>query len=94
MSIDLDKIDNIAEILKNFSNSNKLKVLCFIWKEEKNVGDIIKYIKTSQSMVSQILARMRLENIVTCKKRWKEVYYKISDKKTLSLITSLKKIFN
>ena len=94
MSVKMQKIDNIADLLKNFSNSNKLKILCYIWKEEKNVSDIIENIWVSQSMVSQILNKMKLEKILSSEKNWKEIFYKISDKKIIELINSLKNIFN
>ncbi len=94
MSLKINKVDNIAELLKNFSNTNKLKILCYIWKDEKNVSDIIKNIWISQSLTSQILNKMKSENILTSEKNGKEIYYKISNKKIIELIMSLKNIFN
>lgn len=94
MSLQIDKIENIADLLKNFSNSNKLKILCFIWKDEKNVSEIIENIWISQSLVSQILNKMKLEKILESQKIGKEIFYKISDDKIIKLIKSLKNIFN
>jgi len=94
MSLKIQKIENIAELLKNFSNTNKLKILCFIWKEEKNVSDIIENVWCSQSLTSQILNKMKLEGILSSKKEGKEIFYKISNKKIIDLILSLKNIFN
>ena len=94
MSIEINKIGNISNILKNFSNTSKLKILCFIWQNEKNVSDIIKSVDCSQSQVSQILNRMKAEKILISEKKWKEVFYKINDDKILKLISSLKNIFN
>jgi len=94
MSVNLEKIDNIANILKNFSNTNKLKILCYIGKEEKNVSDIIKNVWCSQSQVSQILNKMKLENILESKREWKEIFYKISNPNIIKLILNLKNIFN
>jgi len=94
MSLKINKVDNIADLLKNFSNTNKLKILCYIWKDEKNVSDIIKNIWISQSLTSQILNKMKNENILTSEKNGKEIYYKISNKKIIELIMSLKNIFN
>ena len=90
----LRKTWKISDILKNFSNENKLAILCYLWEEEKNVSDIMKCSKISQSQISQYLGKMKLEWILDSKKEWKEVYYKIKDKKVLELISSLKKIFN
>ena len=94
MTLKIQKIENIAGLLKNFSNTNKLKILCFIWKEEKNVSDIIKNVWCSQSLASQILNKMKLEGFLSKRKEGKEIFYKISDKKVIDLILSLKNIFN
>ncbi|MDQ7008848.1 MAG: metalloregulator ArsR/SmtB family transcription factor [Candidatus Gracilibacteria bacterium] len=94
MSVKIDKVESIADLLKNFSNSNKLKILCFIGKVEKNVSEIIENVGISQSLVSQILNKMKLEKILESQKSGKEIFYKISDEKILKLIKSLKNIFN
>ena len=73
MSFKISKVENIADLLKNFSNTNKLKILCFIWQNEKNVTDIIKSVKCSQSQVSQILNKMKLEKILESNRIWKEM---------------------
>ena len=94
MSLKIQKVENIVVLLKNFSNTNKLKILCFIWKEEKNVSDIIENVWCSQSLASQILNKMKLEGFLSSRKEGKEIFYKISDKKIIDLILSLKNIFN
>lgn len=88
------KIEQISEIMKSFSNKDKLSILCFLWKEKKNVSEIIKCSNISQSQVSQYLWKMKLEWILTSEKKWKEVFYKITDNKVLEIIASMKKIFN
>lgn len=94
MTLKISKVDKIADLLKNFSNPNKLKILCYIWQENKNVSEIIKNVWVSQSMVSQILNKMKLEKILSSEKKWKEIFYKISDEKIIELIKGLKYIFN
>lgn len=90
----LNNAEKIAEIMKNFSNKDKIAILCFLWVEEKNVSEIIKCSSISQSQISQYLWKMKLEWILESEKKWKEVYYKIADKKILEVIKSLKLIFN
>lgn len=90
----INNVSVVSELLKNFSNKDKLAILCFLWDEEKNVSDIIKCTDLSQSQVSQYLWKMKLQWILESEKNWKEVYYKIADKKTLEIISSLKKIFS
>ena len=89
----MKKADSIANIMKNFSNKDKLAILCFLWNEEKNVTELLSCSTVSQSQISQYLWKMKLEWIVESKKKWKEVFYKISDKKILEIIDSLKIIF-
>ena len=48
----------------------------------------------SQSQISQYLWKMKLEWILESEKKWKEVFYKISNNKILELISAMKIIFN
>ena len=89
----IKKADKIAGIMKNFSNRDKLAILCFLWKEEKNVTEIMDCTDMSQPQFSQYLWKMKLEWIVESRKEWKEVFYRISDKKVLEVIKALKHIF-
>ena len=89
----IERADNIANLMKNFSNKDKLAILCFLWNEEKNVSEIIECSSISQSQISQYLWKMKLEWLLESEKKWKEVYYKISDPKILEIIKSLKLIF-
>ena len=89
-----NKYEEIADVMKSFSNKNKLAILCFLWEEEKNVSTIIKCSNISQSQVSQYLLKMKLEKILKSEKKWKEVFYSIADKKILKLIKTMKNIFN
>lgn len=90
----IDRASDIRDFLKNFANKDKLAILCYFWDEEKNVSDILNHCHISQSQLSQFLTKMKLEWILSSEKRWKEVYYKISDKNVSELISSLKNIFN
>lgn len=94
MNTFLNNAWKIAEIMKNFSNKNKIAILCFLWDKEKNVIEIMKCSTLSQSQISQYLWKMKLEWILENEKKWKEVYYKIADKKILEIIKFLKIIFN
>jgi len=89
----IERADKVANIMKNFSNKDKLAILCFLWNEEKNVSEIMKCSSISQSQISQYLWKMKLEWILGSDKKWKEVFYTISDKKILELIDVMKSIF-
>ena len=90
----IKRVSEISEIMKSFSNKDKLAILCFLWNEEKNVSEIMTCTSISQSQISQYLWKMKLEWILDSEKKWKEVFYKISDPKILELISAMKIIFN
>jgi len=94
MSNVIKKSETIANLLKNFSNKDKLAILCYLWKDKKNVSELLKCCWISQSQMSQFLNKMKLEWILESEKIGKEVYYRIIDKKVLEIISSLKNIFN
>lgn len=94
MNTFLNNAEKIAEIMKNFSNKDKIAILCFLWDEKKNVSEIMKCSTLSQSQISQYLGKMKLEWILESEKSGKEVYYKIADLKILEIIKALKLIFN
>lgn len=90
----IKRVSEISELMKSFSNKDKLAILCFLWNEEKNVSEIMTCTIISQSQISQYLWKMKLEWILDSEKKWKEVFYKISDPKILELISAMKIIFN
>jgi len=90
----IERVSEISELMKSFSNKDKLAILCFLWNEEKNVSEIMTCTSISQSQISQYLWKMKLEWILDSEKKWKEVFYKISDPKILELISAMKIIFN
>lgn len=90
----IKRTEKVANIMKNFWNKDKLVILCYLGAEKKNVTEIIKCSSIWQSQVSQYLWKMKLEWLLKSEKKWKEVFYSISDKKILKIISALKDIFD
>lgn len=92
--IDLkEKSQHIAEILKILAHKDRLQILCFLNEKERTVSEIVDFLDISQSQTSQFLLKMKLQKILESQKRWKEIYYKISDKRILKLIQDIKEIY-
>lgn len=87
------KVYDVSKILKIISHPKRLAILCYIDKDKKNVSSIVESTDLSQSQVSQYLKKMKEENLLISKRNWKNILYSISDKKILTLMKSLKKIF-
>lgn len=88
-----NKAQDVSEVLSVLSNVNRLLVVCYIWYNKKSVTEISKELAISQSLVSQILSKLKSEDLVESNRMGKEVIYRIKDKKILKLIKSLKEIY-
>ena len=88
-----EKIIEAVEILKVLSHKERLKILCFIWNENKNVSDIVEHLWISQSQTSQFLIKMKDMKLIENNKLWTQNFYKVSDEKVLKIIESLRWIY-
>lgn len=66
-------------ILKAIANSNRLKILALLNKEELNVGKLEKSLNLSQSALSQHLAVLRKANIVKTRRNAQTIYYRLEN---------------
>jgi ArsR family transcriptional regulator len=82
-----------ADILKVLSHHMRLLAVCFIGSGEKTVQELSDRLQTSQSNMSQHLAKMRSSGILQCRKESNLVYYSIRDPRTIELVASLQSIY-
>ena len=85
--------DETAEVLKSIANPNRLMILCALIEEEKTVSAINELVPLSQSALSQHLARLRAENLVSTRKERQTVHYSISDPRIVELMASLYELY-
>ncbi len=88
-----EDIARASRSLKAMSHPLRLKILCVLGNKEISVQDIVDYVGTSQSNISQHLAILRDKGILACRKDANRVYYRISDNRTLRLIKMMREIF-
>jgi len=82
-----------SRLLKSLSNENRLMILCQIGEGERQVADLLPLVGLSQSALSQHLARLREEGLVSGRKSGTAVYYRIKDPAVLQVIGVLAEIF-
>ena len=82
-----------AQLLKALANEKRLQILCLLTAGERSVGDINALLDLSQSALSQHLARMRDEGLVTFRRDAQTLYYRIADPAAEKLVAALKDIF-
>ncbi len=88
-----EDIDRASRSLKAMSHPLRLKILCTLGGEEISVQDIVEYVGTSQSNISQHLAILRDKGILSARKDANRVYYRVGDARTLSLISMMRQVF-
>ena len=88
--MDLEKMHSsaadVSDLLKLLGHPDRLMVLCQLKFGEQSVGELSRSLDIKQSPLSQHLARMRHEGVVTSRRDAQTVYYSIADDKVASVI--------
>ncbi len=87
-------VNDAAQFLKLIANANRLQILCLLAKQEANVGELEKALGVSQPALSQHLARMRQEGLLSTRRCGQQIFYSIKDKRIPALLTSLEPLFD
>ncbi len=83
-----------ADLLRTLGNEHRLMVLCLLIEhEEMTVGSIHSQVALSQSALSQHLAKMREEGLVTYRREAQTLYYRIANPDVQKIVAILKEIF-
>lgn len=83
----------VASVLKSLANPNRLMILCLLSQGELSVGELAVHIDLEQSPLSQHLAKLRAEKLVSTRKESQSVYYSISDPNIEKIIATLQSIY-
>ncbi len=69
-------LEQASVLLKALSNESRLLILCILRANgEKNVTELEKLVGLSQSALSQHLARLRRDELVTTRRDAQTIYY-------------------
>jgi ArsR family transcriptional regulator, virulence genes transcriptional regulator len=83
-----------ATMLKSLANEKRLMILCKLLEHgEIGVMALSAEVGLSQSALSQHLARMRDEKIVSFRRDGHSVYYRLADPRVSKLLATLKSTF-
>lgn len=91
MNIDdfADKALQAAELLKMMGNERRLMILCQLGRGEKSVSELEGLIGLKQSALSQHLAKLRAERLVTTRRESQTIYYTLASNEITQLIETL-----
>jgi ArsR family transcriptional regulator, virulence genes transcriptional regulator len=89
-----EKAGQAAWLLKSLSNEKRLLILChLISAGEMSVGALVEAIGLSQSALSQHLARLRGDGLVTFRREAQTLYYRIANPDTGRVLAVLRDIY-
>jgi DNA-binding transcriptional ArsR family regulator len=78
-----------ARLMKAIANENRLMVLCTLVEDELSVSELLDRVDLSQSALSQHLAVLRREDIVSTRREAQSIYYSLSSTTARRLIELL-----
>lgn len=82
--------EDASKILKAIANPNRLMILCQLKiLGERSVNQLLANLSISQPALSQHLALMKAEELITSRKRGTSIYYSINDEIVCSILDSL-----
>ena len=84
----------VAGILRALANERRLMILCRLVEcGEANVSALAEAVGLSQSALSQHLAKMREEGLVTYRRESQTLWYRIADPRIEQLFATLHKLY-
>lgn len=83
-----------AAFLKLLANEHRLLILChLVANGEMTVNALVDELGLSQSALSQHLARLRDDGLVSFRRESQTLYYRVADPKAVSVLKTLKQAF-
>jgi ArsR family transcriptional regulator, virulence genes transcriptional regulator len=84
----------VADVLRAIANERRLLILCKLVEcGEANVSALAEAVGLSQSALSQHLAKMREEKLVTYRRESQTLWYRIADRRVEDLLATLHHLY-
>ena len=80
-------------MLRALANEDRLLLLCQLSQGEHSVGELEEQLDIHQPTLSQQLGVLREQNLVSTRREGKQIHYRVSDLRALSVLKSLYKLY-
>jgi DNA-binding transcriptional ArsR family regulator len=87
------KARDACDFLKALAHETRLLLLCYLAEKERSVTELESVLSLRQPTVSQQLARLRLDGLVTTRRDGKTIYYSIADERLHRVINVIYDLF-
>lgn len=88
-----DMASHACDLLKAMANEWRLIILCQLSEGEKTVSELQSILGLSQSALSQHLAVLRREKIVSARKNAQSVFYSLAGGEAIKVMETLHDLF-
>jgi ArsR family transcriptional regulator, virulence genes transcriptional regulator len=85
--------DQASELLKALSNRHRLLIICQLIDGERSVGDLAEFLGLRDSTVSQHLALLRKDGLVSARRDAQTIYYSIASAPAREVLKTLYQIY-
>ncbi len=88
-----DKAETAAEFLKMMASAPRLLLMCLVLEDERSVGELAEKTGMRMPTVSQQLALLRAQGLVTTRREGTTIYYRLSSEPVKDIMATLYKHF-
>lgn len=85
--------DQASGLLKALSNRHRLLIICQLVDGERSVGDLAAFLSLRDSTVSQHLALLRKDGLVTARRDAQTIYYRIESEPAREVLKTLYQVY-
>ncbi|WP_415393927.1 ArsR/SmtB family transcription factor [Paracoccus sp. SJTW-4] len=85
----IEQTDSIASLFKAMGHDGRLTILCHLRSGEKNVSELEALLSSRQAIVSQQLARLRMEGLVVARREGQTIHYRLADARVPAILDLL-----
>jgi DNA-binding transcriptional ArsR family regulator len=78
-----------SELLKSLANPHRLMIVCQLIEEDRSVGELAAFLGIRDSSVSQHLALLRRDGLVTTRRDGQTIWYSISSAPARAVVETL-----
>jgi DNA-binding transcriptional ArsR family regulator len=89
----MESAKEATDFLKALAHEGRLIILCRLADKECSVAELEEMLSARQAAVSQQLARLRLEGLVSTRREGKTIYYSLSDHRVRRSIKLIYELF-
>ncbi len=85
--------DQASELLKALANRHRLLIICQLIDGERSVGELAEFLDLRDSTVSQHLALLRKDGLVSARREAQTIFYSISSEPAREVLRTLYQAF-